>query len=390
MVEQNVQPICMFYEAFDEYKDEGIFIKLMEEIQNMECSYFKSECYTIPIDCEIINERRFRQMLKKSRILYSKVSDYDLAMTFIHEAFGNEKKYRYYKDEIGNIKNHLYAKSIDWILKNKIQGEITDESPYIDKIAVIEAVINYYYMTTSKYEPDDMTDKDIPIDDLLNPAFKNQILPIINEVENKAASPLTNNETIAICNYKLFQINNQENSMFNFDKFKSKQNSFNDFKEIINLLSFDSYSALVKNFMESEDINEEKINNVFSKLPTDEIWNCVITDVIINSYIDICMWNNNEMFKCSLEDIFRKFDDEYIHYTSTANDEYVPLVKKLIDDGIDTSSKVKAVIRIRNTFKEIDPSGYVSTFFNHIPRNIKNTKSTEIPEFSVAMIFSLL
>lgn len=390
MAEQNVQPICMFYEAFDEYKDEGVFIKLMEEIQNMECSYFKSECYSIPIDCEKINERRFRQMLKNSRILYSKVSDYDLAMTFIHEAFGNEKKYRYYKDEISNIKNHLYATSIDWILKNKIRVEITDESPYIDKIAVIEAVINYYNMKISKYEPDDMTDKDITIDDLLNPAFKSQILPIINEVENKANSPLTNNETIAICYYKLFEINNQGESMFDFDKFKSKQNSFNDFKEIINLLSFDAYCDWVKKFMKSEDIKEEEIYNIFLSLPTDEIWDCVIADAMINSYIDICMWNNNEMFKCSFEDLFHKFDEEYIHYTSTANDKDVPLVKKFIDDEIDTSSKVKSVIRIRNTFKEIDPSGYVSNFFNRIPRNIKNTKSTEIPEFSMAMIFSLL
>lgn len=380
----------MFYEAFEEYKNEGVFIKLMEEIQNMECSYFKSECYSIPLDCEKIDELKFRRMLKNSKIIYSKVSDYDLAKTFIYEAFGREKKYRYYKDEISNIKNYLYAKSIDWILKNKIRGEITDESPYIDKIAVIEAVINHYYITTSKYEPNDMTDKDITIDDLLNPAFKRQILPIINEVENKANSPLISEETTAICNYKLFEIALKYNGIFDFTKFKNKQSSFKDFKEIINLLSYDYYCDWVKDFMKEAQIEENKIENTFSKLPVDEIWDCVIADVIINSYIDICMWNNGEQFKCSFEDLFLKFDKEYIHYTSSAYDEDAQLVKKIIDDNIAPKSKVKAVMRIRDTFKKIDSGGYIVNFFNQLPYNMKNLKSTEIPEFSMTMIFGLL
>lgn len=380
----------MFYEAFEEYKNEAVFIKLMEEIQNMECSYFKSECYIIPNDYEKIDERQFRQMLKHARILYSDVKDYDLAKILIHEAFGSKKKYRYYKNEISNIKNHLYAKSIYWILKNKTHVEIADEDSYINKINKIEDEIDLYYITTLKCKPDDMTDKDIKLDDLLNPAFKEEILPIINEVENKANSPLTNEETTAICNYKLFEITLKYNGIFDFTKFKDKQNSFKDFKEIINLLSYAYYCNWVKDFMESECIETDKIENAFSKLPVDEIWDCVITDVMINSYIDIGMWNNGEQFNCSFESLFQKFDENYIHYTGTKYDKDAPLVKKIIDDNIAFKSKAKAVIRIRDTFKKIDPYGYISNFFNRLPYNMKNSKSTDIPEFSMAMIFGLL
>lgn len=414
------QPINMFYEAFYEYKNESVFIKLMEEIQNMECSYFKSECYNIPSDCEKIDEHRFRRMLKKARILYNDISDYAFANILFSEAFGPEKKCRYYKDEINNIKCYLYAKSIDFILKNKMSSEVQPfhagnvqnsslnlaymdfgtefclhfqsgiSVSYQDKIIEIESIINNYYDKVTKNSDKISSDDDFSVDMSFNPKYRETMLTINNNIEDKANAPLTNDEIIAICNYKLFEINYKNNSIFDFAKFKSKQNTFNNFREIMNLLSFDLYCGWVKDLMESEEIKELEIEQTFSKLSIEKIWDCVIVDVMINSYINICIWNNGEQFNCSFESLFHKFDEDYIHYTSTEYDIDAPLVKKIIDDNIAPKSKVKYVMRIRDTFKKIDPYGYISKFFERLPNNMKNLRSTQIPEFSMAIIFGLL
>lgn len=388
------QPTNMFYEALEEYKNEAVFIKLMEEIQNMECSYFKSECYNIHPVREIINEQQFRIMLKNVRIFYSNIRDVVMANALFYEAFGSEKKCRYYKDEIDNIKNYLYAKSIDRIvvfLKKTLSIEMLYDNTHKSKMAAIQFAINGYCKAVTIDNPDNISnDGDFTIDMNFKPEYRKLMCVINNNIEKKATSLLEKGEMIAICNYKLFEINRRNNGIFNYARFKIKQNSFNDFKEIVNLLSFDFYCSWVKDFMESERVEADEIENAFSKLPIEKIWDCVIADVMINSYIDICMWNNGEQFKCSFEELFRKFDDEYIHYTSTAYDTDAPLVKKIIDNNIATKSKVKAVIRIRDTFKKIAPYGYISNFFNRLPYNMKNSKSIDIPEFSMAMIFGLL
>lgn len=384
----------MFYEAFDEYKNEAVFIKLMEGIQNMECSYFKSECYNIPPDCEVINEQQFRRMLKNARIFYSSVRDVVMADTLFYEAFGRERKCRYYKDEIDNIKNYLYTKSIDYIvrfLKNRLSIEITDDNTYKSKMAVIESAINGYYKAVTIDNPDNTSyDGDFTIDTSFKPEFRKLTCEINNNIEKKATSPLEKGETIAICNYKLFEINRRNNGIFDYAAFKIKQNSFNDFKEIINLLSFDFYCSWVKDFMESEHIEADKIENAFSKLPVEEIWDCVIADVMINSYIDICMWNDGKEFQCSFKNLYCKFEDEFIHYTSTKNDEDIPLIKEFIDNQIDLNSKIKAAIRIRDNFRKINKFGYVTNFFNNIPFDLKKKIPKKLPNFSMPMIFGLL
>lgn len=389
----------MFSAAFNEYKNEGVFIKLMEEVQSIEQSYFKSECYDIPENCEKIDEAKFRKMLKDSRILYFATSDYDFAVKLFHNAFGCEKKYRYFKDKIDNIKNFLYAKVIDWIMRDNIPDEIPDDDEiynisYRDKMSAIMEFLHEDIFLEKSLKECNMSDEDIGTSDLLDPAYKDEFLPIIENIENKAVSPLTNEETIAICNYKLWEIDCKYKGIFDYEKFKSKQNTFSNFKEIVNLLSFDYYFDCVQEFIKDDNCLNKKIlsklEGILSTLPIDKIWDCVIVDIIINSYIDISLWNDGRQFQCSFKDLYSKFNDKFIHYTSSSKDEDIPLIKEFISDEIQLNSQVKALARLKSTVTEIDISGYIYNFFSNIPPKMKNTKSKETPEFSMPMIFALL
>lgn len=387
----------MFSAAFNEYKNEGVFIKLMEEIQSMEQSYFKNECYDIPENCEKINERDFRRMLLDARILYCEINDYDLAEILFNEAFGHEKKYLYYKDKLDNVKSYLYAKSIDWFKKNnkldKGSGASSDIT-YARKMYKIDITLhNEFYLKTPLKECN-MSDEDSGASDLINPPYRDQVLYINEKMENKAVSPLTNEETIAICNYKLWEIDCKYKGIFDFEKFKSKQSTFSNFKEIVNLLSFDYYFDWVQEFIKDDNCLNKKIlsklEGILSTLPIDKIWDCVIVDIIINSYIDISLWNDGRQFQCSFKDLYSKFNDKFIHYTSSSKDEDIPLIKEFVSDEIQLNSQVKALARIKSTVAEIDTSGYIYNFFSNIPPEMKNTKSKDTPEFSMPMIFALL
>ena len=161
-----------------------------------------------------------------------------------------------------------------------------------------------------------MSDEDIELPDLVAPAYRDQIHHITENVESNAISPLANEETIAICNYKLWEIDCKYKGIFDYEKLKSKQNTFSNFKEIVNLLSFDYYFDWVQEFIKDDNCLNKKIlsklEGSLSTLPIDKIWDCVIVDIIINSYIDISLWNDGRQFQCSFKDIANSMINSYI------------------------------------------------------------------------------